>query len=547
MILPPVPQAPPPAEWPLTRAERSGYTETTRYPEVISFLDFLKSRSTSLRIETFGKSAEGRGLPLAILGWNGESPVKPSRGIARESGVPSGASSARRKPVVFVLANIHAGEVEGKEAALQLLRDGARGELGGLLGKIVLLVAPIYNADGNERIDIRNRSAQNGPSGGVGIRENTQGLDLNRDFIKAEAPETRALIEGVFKRWDPDLTVDLHTTNGSYHGYHLTYAAPMHPNTNPGLIRFLRESLLADVTKRLATKGWRTGYYGNFEGGTREKPEFWATFDYRPRFGTNAIGLRNRMAILSEAYSYLDFRTRTAATGAFVREVLQFVARHPAEIRRLVRQADSQSRRLFSKLSALCVSADMDPSKEPVEVLKGSVARVTDPATGLTRLVAGEDHHPVPLRLKQTFRPAKRLSAPAGYLVPLGEETARLLELLALHGIHWQCVEEDGEGEGAEFAVESVRFAERPFQNHREATVEGAWRVKQVAWRAGEQAWVPMDQPLAPLVFQLLEPESTDGAATWNFFDEPLRAGRWPLCRLNGKPGRPRTRDAELP
>src|SRR6185295_3956845 len=177
-------------------------------------------------------------------------------------------------PVVFIMANIHAGEVEGKEATEHLMRDIVTGSFGALLDHIVLLVAPIYNADGNEKIDINNRTAQNGPKGGVGTRENGQKLDLNRDYMKVESSEAKGLIEGVFNRWDPHVVMDLHTTNGSYHGYALTYSPSLNPNTDSRIISFMREKLLPSVTKSLWEKNqYHIHYYGNFSQEGRPQNE----------------------------------------------------------------------------------------------------------------------------------------------------------------------------------------------------------------------------------------------------------------------------------
>ena len=124
---------------------------------------------------------------------------------------------------ILVNANIHAGEVEGKEATQMILREIAFGEHEELLRGADLMFVPVYNPDGNDRIDKKNRASQNGPDGGVGERANAQGLDLNRDFLKAESPECRALLR-LFRMHDPHLFMDLHTTNGSHHGYQLTYS-----------------------------------------------------------------------------------------------------------------------------------------------------------------------------------------------------------------------------------------------------------------------------------------------------------------------------------
>src|SRR6185503_6733652 len=144
---------------PKSRAELTNYEETTRYQEVLDFIAELQKRSPLLRLESFGKTEEGRMLPLMIIS---SSPISNPRD-ARATG----------KPIVFIMANIHAGEVEGKEAMLHLSRRILFGDLRPLLDKLIILIAPIYNADGNEKINTNNRTAQNGPIAGVGVRENS--------------------------------------------------------------------------------------------------------------------------------------------------------------------------------------------------------------------------------------------------------------------------------------------------------------------------------------------------------------------------------------
>ena len=171
-----------------TRAELSDYQETSRYADVLAFFGQLEKQSPLLHLQTFGRTHQGRDLPLVIIS---EPPLTTPR-EARDSG----------KTIVFVLANIHAGEVEGKEACQELANRLTGGDLRPLLGKVIVLMAPIYNADGNERIGLTNRIEQNGPIGGVGARENSQGLDLNRDFMKVEALETKGLLR-LFNEWGP--------------------------------------------------------------------------------------------------------------------------------------------------------------------------------------------------------------------------------------------------------------------------------------------------------------------------------------------------------
>jgi hypothetical protein len=249
------------------------------------------------------------------------------------------------KPIVFVFANIHAGEVETKPCSIARI---VLGDMRPLLEKLVILIAPIYNADGNEKINVMNRSAQNGPPGGVGVRENSKGLDLNRDYMKLDSPEAQSMVR-LFNRWDPHLTVDLHTTNGSYHGYHLTYSIPLNPTVDPRIVAYHRERMMPAIAKAmLAQHKFRTYYYGNFEGFANKPGEpdkrRWEAFTHQPRIGQNYVGFRNRFTILSEAYSYLDFRRRVEVTEAFVGEIsIQPRMRRDVAIGKSSRPRDDQT------------------------------------------------------------------------------------------------------------------------------------------------------------------------------------------------------------
>ena len=452
-----------------SRAEITDYKETSRYAEVIDFIAKLQSLSEQVKVESFGVSGEGRPLPLVIL----SKPVTNSPAEAARSG----------KPIVFIMANIHAGEVEGKEATLHLMREIVTGQLSALLDKIILLVAPIYNADGNEKISINNRTAQNGPQGGVGTRENGAGLDLNRDFMKLESPEARGLIGGVFNRWDPHVIIDLHTTNGSYHGYALTYSPTLNPNADRRIVSFVREKLLPDVSKTLRTKSkYETYFYGNFsdqQNPAREldpnksaDPKAWATFDYRPRFGNNYVGLRNRIAILSEAYSYLDFRKRVDVTDRFVRAILQYVADNAEKVTKIIREADAYTIAAGTtggNEEGFGTTFKLKPSAKPVEILVGSVTKVSDPRTNRPRLVADDQSRPVKMTEYGEFEPTRRLKPPAAYI--LKADQRKIVDLLLAHGV---AVEKTMKAEAIEveqYLVKSVVRSQRAFQGHKETKI----------------------------------------------------------------------------
>ena len=508
-----------------SHAEATNYEETSRYEDVLRFLTELQQQSPLMRLEMFGRSQEGRALPLAILS---DPPVAQPR-EALESG----------KLVLLILANIHAGEVEGKEAAQNLARRLLIGDLQPLLRKLIVLIVPIYNADGNERISLTNRVPQNGPIGGVGQRENAQGLDLNRDFIKLEAPETRALIE-LFNHWDPQLTVDLHTTDGSYHGYHLTYSFPLNPSISGPLTDYHREKMMPALGKAMLTRHrFRTYYYGNFQnepaGATNSARRAWFAFSPQPRVGVNYLGFRNRLCILSEAYSYLDFRRRIEVTEAFTEEIMKYAAAHKTEIRRLTRRADEQVIRRGSVGPPLEFGVEYRPKalSEPVKILVGEVTKVKNPRSGRFMTAMVEDKFtPVKMRDYGMFEATRAVPAGSGYLFSRDQGTRVMLEKLFQHGIAVEELITPATLEVERFRIEGVEKAPKPFEGHHASSMAGHYERARVAFPEGTLL-VRTSQPLGLLAAYLLEPESDDGLVTWNFLDSLLEPGKdYPVCKL---------------
>jgi hypothetical protein len=511
---------------PSTRAERTSYRETSRYDDVVAFLDTLRRADIGLTFGSIGRTKEGRDIPYVIA----SRPMVSTPASARFSG----------KPVVYVQANIHAGEVEGKEALLALVRDLAFARRPNVLDSIVLIAVPIYNADGNEKFgpQERQRTEQNGPEL-VGQRPNAMGLDLNRDYIKAEAPETRASL-AMFAAWDPDVFVDLHTTDGSFHGYALTYSPSLSPAAPLG--DYTRLMLNELRTRVRARAGYETFDYGNFEdpGGevsTDTVHGGWYTYDARPRFGTNYYGLRNRIAILSEAFSHDPFERRVRSTYAFTRELLSLVAENGRQIRLREQQAEAPLVGRGAVVTSLRSVLPRTTSTQPVryEIL----ARTGDSS----RTQAG-----VPRGLRRTgefrtrempvfdrFVPVDPKPLAAAYLVP-GTDTA-LVGRLRAHGI--AIIRTEGELDtyrGFEaFVVDSVVRSTRSFQGHNEVRLAGRWMPAPVPAEQRVSYFVDMHQPLARLAAYLLDPESEDSFTTWNQFDAGLAVGRaHPVMRRPG-------------
>ena len=512
-----------------SRAEQTNYEETSRYADVLRFFDELQKQSPLVRVESFGTSVEGRTLPLVVLS---DPPISDPRD-ARASG----------KPIVFVFANIHAGEVEGKEAMQHMARRIVLGDLRSLLDKLIILIAPIYNADGNEKINVMNRTAQNGPLGGVGVRENAKGLDLNRDYIKLESPEAQSLVR-LLNRWDPQLTVDLHTTNGSYHGYHLTYSIPLNPTIDPRIIAYHREKMMPVIAKAMLSQHkFRTYYYGNFEGeapqpGGPDKRR-WEAFTHQPRIGQNYVGFRNRLTILSEAYSYLDFRRRVEVTEAFVEEILKFSAVHADEMAKLANQVDLDTirRGMNGQPFQMGVKYEMKPLPKPVEILVGEVTKVKNARSGRDMTVMLEDKFtPVMMQDFGMFAAKRSVPTARAYLFRKQDGTQTIIDKLLQHGIAVEELTTPLTAEVESFAIDEIRKAGRAFQGHTAVTLTGKYKKESVEFPTGSII-VRVAQPLGTLAAYLLEPESDDGLTTWNFFDSYLEQGKThPVYKAMGDP-----------
>jgi hypothetical protein len=492
-----------------TRAERTNYIETSRYDDVVTFLDTVAKTSPEIRVTTFGYSYQGRALPLAIVG--------------RISNATPEAVRASGKLRVYIQANIHAGEVEGKEAAQILVRDIASGKHAQWLDSMVLLIAPIYNADGNEQISLTNRALQNGPIGGMGVRANAQGLNINRDNIKLETPEARSMVK-LLNDYDPHIVVDLHTTDGSRHAYHLTWETPNNPAVDSNISKFARDEMMSAITETIGKKdGWALHSYGDVRGQTPER--VWTTVEDLPRYTHNYWGLRNRFGILSETYSYLTFQERITTVLRFVEEILNFSSANAARLRMLAEDADSRS--LIAQRLSLRSRVKRADAKG--EILMGNTAEEINPFSGQTMLRRLDVRKPEQMWLETTFESTESERVPLAYYIPAALTT--VIERLRTHGIQLERLDVPVAVPLEEFRIDSTRLDGQTFERHQERIVTGKYQPVERTIPAGTYR-VSMKQPLARLAFYLIEPRSNDGLLIWNFLDEAMKDSKiYPITR----------------
>ena len=527
----------------LTRPEASNFAETSQYADVMSYMKAMASASPQIHLTTFGYTFEGRPLPLAIIGAPGATPEQ---------------VLATGKTRVYLQGNIHAGEVEGKEALLWLLRSIARGERADWFKSVVLLIGPIYNADGNERVSVANRGSQNGPIGGMGQRANAQNLDLNRDCTKLETPEARSMAM-LLTRYDPHVAIDLHTTDGSADsGFYLTYETSLNPNDSKATSGLLRDSLLPSVTKTIKAKhGWDYFYYGGVARGAERS--YGSDGDLaKARYTSTYFGVRNRLGILVETYSYASFEDRIKANYWFLEEVLDYVVKNGESVRRAVATADGES--VIGK--ELAVRQELVKGAAPVPVVFAQTVTERNPYVPdrpIRRRVPGGERTEIMPHFGTTA-PTETSMAPRAYLLPLvvaptstpaaappsappaappagtpgpgmrpgtgGSASARVMasvvDRLEAHGIKFIRTETEQTIKGERFRIESSTLADREYQGtHKLRTLTGKWEATEQTLPAGSIV-VQMDQPLARLAFLLFDPRSDDGLMAWNILDPVL-------------------------
>jgi dipeptidyl-peptidase 4 len=485
----------------LTEAERSQYTATANAEQVESYLRRMASEWKEAELTTIGRTLEGRPIWALI--------VEPT--VRRET-----------KPLtVLMLGGIHAGECDGKEALMALARDMSHEKEDPWWNSLRLVFVPNFNADGNERRGRGHRPGQVGPQDGVGVRENAQGLDLNRDFIKLESPEVRGLVKAI-NDLEVDVLIDTHTTNGSLHQYDLTYDIPHNPNASKGVDTWLRLKLMPRITDRMEQAGIDTFYYGNFDAEHRR----WETYGHEPRYSTEYMAMRGRIGILAESYSYATYERRIEASYAFVREVLLGFAEHSAEVRYLIDQASvaphvGQQMGLNGRLARYTdgvkvkgfAAADGSPPKPPYgpESMKTNVAKEYS------------------VQLWNRFEATEFAAVPWAYAVDAQYSWA--ISRLEKHGVRLRKLRTHSTLDVEEYSIESAKRGQQ-FQGHQLLELQVEVAPSKVTLDAGTYI-IETSQPLGMLASYMLEPKADDGLAAWNFFDPDLESGQqFPALRV---------------
>ncbi|MCI0568939.1 MAG: M14 family metallopeptidase [Acidobacteria bacterium] len=502
-------------EW-KTPAEASEYRTTPRYDETMAYLKRMVSAAPrQLRLEVFGATGEGRDLVVAI---------------ASKDGVfnPAALHKAGR-PIVLIQNSIHAGEMDGKDSCLALLRDMViTKEQAALLEKAVVVVIPIYNADGHERFGPYNRINQNGPEE-MGWRTQSMNLNLNRDYMKADAPETRAFLT-LWNRWLPDFFVDDHVTDGADYEYDVTYNLDTGPEVYPPLAEWQRETLAPALEESVTRSGHAISPV-IFLRDDSDPSRGLSLFPDTPRFSTGYMVLQNRPGMLVEMHMLKDYRTRVTGNYEILRAMLQVVNRDADTLVRMNRAADEAT------LAAGRKSSGNPPLALRLEAVEETVL-VPYRSFGYTRglsVVSGGiwlKYTAAPLEMSlpksSGLRITKSVVQPLAYIIPA--QWASVISVLRAHGVRMRRTSAPWRGEVETYRCEGVKWQEQSFEGRQVLIVpiesksgeasQGACRTvrERLSFPKGS-AVVPLDQRTARVAIHFLEPEAPDSAVAWGFFN----------------------------
>lgn len=487
----------------LTYYEKSDYKKTPRYDETIEYCKRLDGASLWVKFTSFGISPQGRELPLVILSKDQIfDPVK-----AATSG----------KAIVLIQSGIHSGEIDGKDASLMLMRDIAiTKRYAKLLDNTILLFVPIFSVDAHERFGPYNRINQNGPDE-MGWRVTAQNLNLNRDYMKADAPEMRSML-ALFSRWLPDFYVDCHVTDGIDFQYDITYAIDMAQNVDPHVSKWIKEKLIPESLPKVEAAGHKIFRYV-FPREENDLSKGLTGGSAPPRFSTAYGALQNRPTFLGETHMLKPYRTRVDATYHLLKAMIECINNDPKALRFAVRAADEatiQAGKTFSQTKVLPLSLGLSDKSQTLNFL-GIKSRLEQSSISGTqrRIYSGE---PVEITLPffDDVTVTDSVSIPLAYLVP--QEWKFVAEVLNVHGIHVQRLSEPVSLEVESYRFTDVKFKEQPSEGRNGVTCN-AKLIKEARSYPKGTLVVRTNQRAAKVAIHLLEPKGPDSFLAWGFFN----------------------------
>ncbi len=488
-----------------TLAEQSGWTKTGRFDEVERLCAaFPKAYPGKVKCERFGLTPLGR--PMLMLVASADGVFTPE------------AARAKKRPVVLLQGGIHAGEIDGKDAGLWLLREVLDGQVApGALGKVTLVFVPVFNVDGHERFGPNQRPNQRGPEE-MGWRVTSQNLNLNRDYMKADAPEMVAML-GLLHRFEPVLYVDLHVTDGAkfQHDVSVTWEPQ---RLGPESMRAWGRTLRAALFARLEAQGHQpVGFYPAFDDSDDPQSGFSAGWP-PPRFGNAYWALHHRFGVLVETHSWKPSAVRVKSTFDVCAGLLAEAALHGADWLAAAQAADLAATKLAG--TPVVLMSETTRSAEPFDFQGYAYTRTRSEVSGKFWVQYDETKPQVwKVPLRDELEPALTLTAPkAGYLIPVSH-AALLAPKLRAHGLKFEVLTKPRLQLAVEHMKVDPKFRWASYEGRLTLQAKGQWTAGFEDLPAGS-LFVPIAQPHAELAMHLLEPTAPDSFLSWGFFNAHL-------------------------
>lgn len=488
-----------------TKAERTQFQETGRYEEVIRLCQaFEKTYPDAVRCRQFGVTPEGR--PMKYL-------------VISRSGVLNPEQLKRRPlPVVLIQAGIHAGEIDGKDAGFLAIRELL--EQKDTLRNQVLLFAPVFNIDGHERFDAYNRPNQRGPKA-MGWRTTAQNFNLNRDYVKADAPEMQAMLSLV-NQWDPIASIDLHVTDGAQFQHAVSIQVEPSLNQDHPLAKTgkqLQDAVIADLDR---ANYLPLGFYMSFDEEDNPMSGFSNNVS-TPRFSTGYFQLRNRLAMLVETHSWKDYATRVKITHDAILSVLKQIDQNGKTWLTQAHRADQDSMKLAG--TSLALNYKNTQASKTVEFQGYAYTRSPSEISGAMMTRYDESKPQVwKVKLQDEVTPNVSTQLPgAGYLVPAAY-AAKVEAKLQQHGITYQKLKNTLDTQKVDvFRATKFEFSPQSIEHHQMLKVDGQWSKEPRSIDAGA-LFVPIQQAKVRLVATLFEPLGGDSLLNWGWFNNAFEA-----------------------
>lgn len=486
-------------EW-LTYYERSGFVATPRYDETIAFCKKLDSASAMIYYTTFGYSPQGRALPLMIADKDGN--FDPAS--VKRSG----------KPVILMQAGIHAGEIDGKDAALVFFRDMVvYNKYVELLDKVTLLFIPIFSVDGHERFGPYNRINQNGPTE-MGWRTTAQNLNLNRDYLKADSPEIAAWLK-LWQAWRPDFFVDFHVTDGADYQYVSTYGLEIYGNMDPELTQWTTDTFIPAFSRDMEKSGFPVFPYVSYR--RWHDPESGLSGNMSsPRLSQGYTALRNRVGLLIENHSLKPYKPRVEANIEQIRIVCEIIGREGENIKKLNDEADRECASPDFRKTPFTIRWKQTNDSTMVEFKGIEYEKITSDLTGGDWFIYhSEKPKTFAIPFFHNHIPSVSVQLPAAYIVP--PEWIDVIQRLRLHGIKYVVLEKDAELEIDSYRFSNPRWSRIPFEGRFAVEPEVENITEKRVFPAGSVI-IPIEQNCARVIANIFEPQAPDSYLYWGFF-----------------------------